>query len=265
MSKRKKRTDISALVNKYSGLNVVSEIERNLLLTVNNKYQIGDLFLCDLFNENNYELERYSSLKNSLKNDGFLMPLILSKGDNDKYEIINGAKRFLLAKQLGFKEVPCVQAELTFERRNAYILQTMVEENENPLIEEYAFSILKNKYHYLDGDIAEISSLSISQVKNILRLDSLPDFLKDALRKEEIKYSEARVLLNLPLDIQKELYERIKKESISVRELEKEKRNILGVHKKRKVTLHNNKVTIAFKDEKEAEKFYIQFNKSFGE
>lgn len=264
MPKRTRRTNLNSLVEKYQNLSVVSEIERNLFSTKSNLLPVNKLSINDLYNENNYSLEHYKALEESLKKDGFLAPLIVVK-DNGNYEIINGVKRFLLAKKLNFSTVPCVEATLNLERKHTYILQNILEEGDHVYIKTYAFDVLSNKYHYSDKHLAELSSLSLMQVRNIKRLKGLPDFIIDAIKKFKISYSEARALLNLPLEKQKELFNKATEGLLSVRDLEKEKRLYLGNQHKRKVTLHDRKVTIVFSTAEEAKKFYPLIEKEFSD
>lgn len=258
------RTDLGSLVKKYQRFSVVDEIEQNLLGISQTKVSIKELYLSDLFSEENYDLNCYRSLEDSLRNDGFFVPLIVVKGESG-YEIINGVKRFLLAKKIGFSKLPIVQAELDEERKITYILQNIQEEEDSALVKTYAFSILKNKYGYMENSMAKLASCSVSQVKNLLRLEGLPDFLKEAIRSYEISYSEARSLLNLPVEKQRILYQKIKKGTISVRDLEKEKRSFSGNGRKTKVTQKGKKITITFQDEGEAEKNYPRVVRFFSD
>lgn len=258
------RTDLGNLVKKYQRFSVVDEIEQNLLGISETKVPIELLFLSDLFSEENYDLDSYGSLEKSLRQDGFFVPLIVVK-NQERYEIINGVKRFLLAKKIGFKELPIVKAELPEERKFAYILENIQEEGDSALVKSYAFQVLNEKYGLKEEKLSSLSSYSISQIRNLLRLKNLPDFLKKSIRSFEITYSEARSLLNLPLDKQKELYQKIKSENLSVRQLEKEKRSYCGSHKKSIVKRKGKTVTITFADEKEAEKNYPRLVRFFSE
>jgi ParB/RepB/Spo0J family partition protein len=265
MPKRTRRTDLSALVEKYQGLDIVSEIEHNLLSANRSNHKVDDLVLNDLYNEKNYCLEKYQGLQDSLRDDGFLVPLILVKREDDKFEIINGVKRYLLGKKLGYSEMPCVLADLNQERKHAYIIQNILSEGDCPLVKTEAFLTLEKKYNYSDIEIAKISSLSLNQVRNLKRLSSLPEFLKEGVRDFTLSYSEARALLNLPENKQKELYEQIRNGMLSVRDLEKIKRLHIGNSRKRKVTLKNKRVTISFATAEEAKKFYPMIVKEFSD
>ena len=263
-TKKNKRTDLSSLVSKYQRYSVVSEIEHNLLGATGFQTPIDDLNLSDLFLEENYDLSLYSSLEDSIRKEGFFVPLIIVK-NGDKLEIINGVKRYLLAKKIGLKTLTTVKADLSTERKFAYILENIQAEGDSALVKAYAFGVLKDKYGYDEKKLAELSSTSIAQVRNLLRLKQLPLFLKEAMISFKISYGEARSLLNLPLEKQKELYEKIINGSLSVRELEKEKRTYAGTQKKTKVTKSKNKITITFTNEKEAEKYYPRLFKEFSD
>lgn len=261
---KKKRTNLSSLVRKYQGLSIVNEIEHNLLFSDRLRRNISDFVISDLYDENNYSLDSYKTLEDSLKLDGFLVPLIVIENDG-KFEIINGVKRFLIGKKIGYKEMPYVKAELSLERKQAYIIQNIIEEDDHPLIKTYAFKKLTDKYNYDDNMISNISLLSLNQVKNLKRLDLLPDFIKEGIKNNSVSYTEARSLLNLPIDKQKELYERIIHSEISVRELEKEKRNFSGLQKKRKIALKGKKIIITFSSEVEAKRYLSNIKKEYSD
>ena len=261
--KKKRKTDLNSLVNRYKRVSVVSEIEKNLVGNTIISLSPDELILSDLYSEKNYNLDIYTSLEKSIREDGFLMPLIAVKNEGGNYEIINGVKRFLLGKKIGLKTIPIVKAELAKERKFQYILENIQSEGDSAFVKTYAFTVLKEKYKYNDSDIADLSSLSLAQVRNILRLNNLPQFLKDALLDFTLTYAEARSLLNLPLDRQKELYDGIRKGEFSVRELEKVKRRYTGKSKENKVIRNKNKITITFKSEEEAIKNYDKLVRDF--
>lgn len=248
-----KRTDLTSLVKKYQRYSVVNEIEQNLLGRSQSEIGIEELHLSDLFSESNYDLNSYKSLEISLTKDGFIIPLIVVK-ETDGYEIINGVKRFLLAKKIGYKKLPVVKAELDKERKFTYILENIQAEGDSALVKSYAFQVLKEKYQCSDETLSKLSSYSIAQVRNLLRLKELPSFVKDGLKNFTLSYSEARSLLNLPEKKQKELFHRIIEKGASVRELEKEKRSFSGNKRKTSVNQKKKQIIITFESEEEAKK-----------
>ena len=263
LSKRSKSNnqDIVSLISRYKGSSVVSEIERNLSSFQKGDYPISKLYLSRYYDEMNYDLSSYSALTESIRKDGFLLPLIIVKGEKEGcFEIINGVKRFLIAKSLSMEKVPCILAEIDPERKKVYLIENIVEEGGCPLVKSHAFRLLLED-GYSPSNIAEISHLSISQVRNLIRLDNLSDKLKIALIRNEIQYGEARALLNLPSKTQDELFAEIVEDDISVREIEARKRAILGRQRKRTVVLKGRTVLIHFEDEEEARNHFLKFKK----
>ncbi len=262
-NEKKKKTsnnDLVSLIQRYKGTSVVNEIEKNLSNTKRSEYELSSLYLSEFYDEKNYYLESYPSLKESIIKDGFLIPLIIIKGKENKYEIINGAKRYLFAKELKMKTVPCILTELDSERKIAYIIENIMEEDATPLTKTHCFKLLKEQGFTIQ-DIAEVSSLSESQVRNLIRLDNLSELLKTALIQNKISYGTARALLNLPEKTQKKKKKKIMEEDLSVREIEARKRSFLGKKKKRTISLKGKTVLIKFETEEEAMYQYLKFRK----
>ncbi len=261
---KQKRTDLNSLVKKYQRYSIVNEIEQNLLGHSQSEVPIESLHLSDLFSEENYDLNYYKSLEESITKDGFFVPLIAVKKD-DGYEIINGVKRFLLAKKNGYAKLPVVKAELDDERKFGYILENIQAEGDSALVKSYAFDRLKNKYGYDDNKLSVLSSYSVSQVKNLLRLKDLPDYIKSSLKDFTLSYSEARSLLNLPKEKQRELYDSILNKGMSVRDLEKEKRSFSGNKRKTSVIQKDNRIVITFESEEDAKKNLDRISRYFSD
>ncbi len=267
MSKRRTgRTELSDLVKKYRRYSVVTEIEKNLSNTRKTSYPLQSLYLSPLFDEKNYDLNCYHELEESLLKDGFLTPLIIVRGkDETSFEIINGVKRFLIGKRLGLKEMPAVLADLSKDRKNAYIIENIIEEGDSALVKSECFQKLKEKEGYNEEKLSSVSGLSITQIRNLLRLSSLPQFLKDALISYKLTYGEGRALLNLPLEVQKTLFEEIEKGDTSVREIERKKRIYLGKKRKTTVSLKGTTVVLSFDSKEDAKENYLRICKEFSD
>ncbi len=265
MPKRKNPTDLSSLINKYKGISVVSEIESNLNKEPKTEIALSQLIPCDLFDERNYPKETLSELKKSLEHYGFLVPLIVVKREDGKREIINGVKRFLVAKERNRKSIPALSISLEEEKKHAYILQSIKKEDKDPLVRTNALKRLKERYGYKEEELALLTGSSISQIRNLLRRDSLPSWVKRIVHGGGFSYGQARVLLNLDRKQQERLADKARKEKLSVREREKYKRERKDSVRKRKVTIKGKTVTIVFEDEEEAKKNYPKILRSFSD
>ena len=107
------------------------------------------------------------------------------------------------------------------------------------------------------------SKISLSQVNNILRLRNLSEDVVAALKKEKISYGQARVLVNLGEEKQKEYLRRIIEENLSVHDIEniakREKRSpaslkeIEAFESKNKAGVHIGKKTLHLKFKKNSD------------
>ena len=79
--KRNRKSDLTlaSLIEKYKRNSVASEIEKNLTSQARVLYPVNQLSLFELYDEENYDLSLFESLEASLRKDGFLLPLVLSK------------------------------------------------------------------------------------------------------------------------------------------------------------------------------------------
>ena len=96
---------------------------------------IEDIIPIQIPNENDIS-SQMNELKESIKKYGIVEPLLVRKKDN-KYEIIAGRKRYIVAKKLGIKEVPVLirNIEMNFyseqkkekiEKKNKFINPTSI-------------------------------------------------------------------------------------------------------------------------------------------
>lgn len=222
MSEEKKNytsPSLKELLEKYQGSSVVSEIEKNIRLTSSFTLLSEKIVLYPLFDETNYDLKA-SPLKDSLMENGIMFPLfVVPTGDN--YAVINGVKRFLIAKSLGFQEIPVVVLDLAEPFIVAYILQNEIKNGDNALVKGTAYKNLMTKFAYSEKDIRLLTGLSHGQVNNLMRVLSLPKEVKAEMVAGRLQYAQARVLLGLAKSEQLELMHRFIDEDLSVREAEK--------------------------------------------
>ena len=66
-----------------------------------------DSIIPNSFYETNKESPEFKALTGSIQKHGIVEPIIL-KPTNDKYEILVGNKRYLIAKILGLKTIPAI-------------------------------------------------------------------------------------------------------------------------------------------------------------
>ena len=174
-------------------------------------------------------------LSDSIKQHGIVQPLVVAKKD-DYFEIIAGERRWRAAKLAGLKEVPVVIKDYSpQEIMEVALIENIQREDLNPVEEAKAYQNLIKEYNLKQEEVAERVSKSRSAITNSLRLLKLSDDVLTLLMEEEISSGHARALLGLEdNEKQLEIAEKIAKDHLSVREVEKLVKNINQPAKKTK-------------------------------
>ncbi|MFA5876579.1 MAG: ParB/RepB/Spo0J family partition protein, partial [Candidatus Margulisiibacteriota bacterium] len=185
--------------------------------------------------------ESIAELANSLRQSGVAQP-VLTRMRGGKYELIVGERRWRAAKQAGLTVLPAIVKDFSDEEAlELAIVENVQREDLNPIDEADAYHRLQNEFNLSHDQIAEKVGKNRTTIVNCLRLLSLPAEIKDSLKKEEITAGHARALLSLdnPAD-QIQLWQKIKENSLSVRDTETTTSAITKKHKK---TTRRSKLT----------------------
>ena len=208
----------------------------------------------------NFDRKDLKELKDSIFKHGILQPLTVRKLSNGKYELISGGRRFEAIKQLAteynkakFKKVPVFirNIESEVQMTELALIENIQRSDLNPIEEAFAFSKLKINFKMNDQQIADSVGKSRSTITNSIRL---LNFLKNlnvgkdiikALQNKIISAGHARPLLDLKPDLQKKIFDKIVKNKLSVRQVEKEVNKYKKLKKiapqSKKTTTVNNK------------------------
>lgn len=175
----------------------------------------------------NFDEEALNELAESIKKVGLISPILVQK-KNDRYLIIAGERRWRAAKIAGLKEVPVIIREYT-EREIAEIalIENVQREDLNPIEEAMGYKRLIEEFSLKQEEVAECVSKSRSAITNALRLLKLAEPVQQLLIDGLLSMGHARALLAVEdEEKQAELAEKIIKESLSVREVEKLVKNL---------------------------------------
>jgi ParB family chromosome partitioning protein len=134
----------------------------------------------------------------SLRERGIIQPIVArpARGVPDTYEIIAGERRWRAAQRAALHEVPVVIIEAT----DAEALQLAVIENVqrtdlNPLEEAEGYRALIRDFSHSQDDVARMVGKSRSHVTNTLRLQTLPDRVRDHIHAGRLNAGHARALV----------------------------------------------------------------------
>jgi ParB family chromosome partitioning protein len=165
-----------------------------------------------------------ASLSQSIKSRGIIIPLLVQKKENGRYEIIAGERRLRAAKMAELNEVPIIIKEKLDEpadRLLMALLENLCREDLNPIEEAESFQRLEKEFTKTHQEIAIISGRERPTVTNAIRLLKLPDFVQDDIRLKRLTPGHGRAMAGLkdPEMMQKLRTEIITK-NLSVRQTE---------------------------------------------
>ena len=181
-----------------------------------------------------FDKKALEELSESIKTHGIFTPLLVRKSVSG-YDLITGERRLRAAKMAGLKTVPAIQVEFAEEQMmEIAILENVQREDLNPIEEAAAYESLIQKLGYTQEKLAERVGKSREYCANIMRLLKLPEDVQSMVVNKELTMSHVRPLLSL--NDEEEIYEaaeKIKKNKMSVREVEAYVRDVNGVGQKK--------------------------------
>lgn len=141
--------------------------------------------------------EELSDLAASIKEKGVLQPILLRAvtGRPYMYEIVAGERRYRASKMAGLAEIPALVKTLSNENAmEIALIENVQRENLNPIEEAAAYKNIMEKCGYELSDVSRLIGKSESYIRNIMRLDNLPDSVKTLVEQGRISASHGRAI-----------------------------------------------------------------------
>ena len=182
-----------------------------------------------------FDKEELEELTNSIKNHGLLQPILVRTTEDDKYQIIAGERRWQASKKAGLSEVPIQIKNVSDEKVLEFALvENLQRSNLNPIEEAYGYKRLMELNKISQTDVAKIVSKGRSTIANSLRLLDLPEKAQELLFNGRITPGHARAILSVSSSQGRDsLTEKLRNETLSVREVEALARLMEGREKNR--------------------------------
>ncbi len=176
-----------------------------------------------------FDEESLKELANSIREHGILQPLVVSKieketefGSDVEYQLIAGERRLRAAKLIGLERVPAIVKNIAkdAERLEMAIVENLQRSDLSPIETARAYAKLQDVFGLTQQEIATRLGKSRETIANTLRLLKLPTEIQDAVSKNQINESQARLLLTIEEPVQQQnLFKEIIGNNLSVREL----------------------------------------------
>lgn len=139
-----------------------------------------------------------AELEQSIREKGVLQPILVrpsprSPGD---YEIVAGERRWRAGQRAGLVSIPALVRNLSDDRAfEIAIVENVQREDLNPLEESGGYAALIERFGHTQDQVAQAVGKSRSHVANSLRLNQLPEAVREHLMAGRISAGHARALL----------------------------------------------------------------------
>lgn len=231
-----------------------------------------------------FDADAIEELKVSILEYGIIQPLIVRRSIKG-YEIVAGERRFRAAKEAGLSAVPALVKDFNDkEMMEVALLENLQREDLTVIEEALAYKNLIDELGLTQEELSNKLGKSRSHIANTMRLLSLPEDVIVFISNGELSMGHGRALLGLKDDSQlKPLIDKIRKNSLNVRQVEKiiselntkkpkkkqskepkdifitetedKLRNILGTNVQIQKNKHKGKIEIDFHSNDELERF----------
>ena len=165
-----------------------------------------------------FDPKALSDLAGSIQTQGILQPIVVRPAPPhpapvmpdgthtepvQRFVLILGERRFRASKIAGKTTIPAFVKRVSEQQAAEMTLVENLQRQDLDCLEQAAaFANLSTKFDLTQEEIGKRVGVSREQVSNYLRLLNLPPEVMEALRRKELTYSHARLLLSLDDDEQ---------------------------------------------------------------
>lgn len=191
--------------------------------------------------------EKLQELVDSIKERGIIQPVTVKVSlEKGKFDLISGERRVRAAIKAGLQKIPAYIMEKVEDNTENLLELALIEniqrDDLNPMELSNAYQRLMDECHYTQEQIAVKVFKQRSTVANFLRLQKLPDEIKESLRRNEITEAHARLILRVNSKSEQILiWRKIIEENLTVKKLDELTRPHSKEKKKQKIyTIEKN-------------------------
>ena len=172
-----------------------------------------------------FDQQKIDELSQSIKKNGLIQPLILTKRDSDSYTLVAGERRWRAAQKAELKILPSLLLPEDLDKDEISLIENIQREDLKISEEALAYQRLIDKNNYTHESLSQIVGKSRSHITNLLRILTLDEFFFNLLNHGIITMGHARALVGkTPENFDEKTLALIATGKISVRELETNKR-----------------------------------------
>ena len=165
---------------------------------------------------------RLDELAASIRSHGIIQPLVVSRQEDGKFEIVAGERRWRAAQRAGLLRVPVVERTVANSKRlELALIENIQREDLNAIETAAAYARLADEFGFTQEEIARSVGRDRATVANYQRLLRLPAEVRAEVASGALSMGHARALAGLADEqAQLEIAREVLARDLSVRETE---------------------------------------------
>ncbi len=216
------------------GLSAILNDPSNLTNSINDKNtyeQIGKIIDLPLENiitnpkqpRTHFNEEALKELSNSIQELGIIQPITVRKVNKNNYQLISGERRYRASKMAGIKNIPSyIRVANDNELLELALVENIQRKDLDPIEIGLSYKRLIDEINLTQDQLSNRVGKKRSTITNYIRLLKLDPVIQTGIRDKFISMGHGRALVNVDNNKEQiELYKKIVKKSLSVREVEK--------------------------------------------
>ncbi len=167
--------------------------------------------------------ESLKELSNSIQELGIIQPITVRKVDKNNYQLISGERRYRASKMAGIKNIPSyIRVANDNELLELALVENIQRKDLDPIEIGLSYKRLIDEINLTQDQLSNRVGKKRSTITNYIRLLKLDPIIQTGIRDKFISMGHGRTLVNVENNKEQiELYKKIVKKSLSVREVEK--------------------------------------------
>lgn len=192
-----------------------------------------------------FEKKSLDGLAESIRAQGMIVPLIVTRVTDGRFELIAGERRLRAARDIGLKKVPAMVRSASEQQKfEIALIENIQREDLNPIELAGAYRRALDEFSLTQRELAKRLGRARPSIANIIRFLSLPEPIKESLANGEITEGHAKVILSVEDEnAQLNLWKKITTNKLTIPAAHTEARRVQVKGHTRKVKKHDAEIT----------------------
>lgn len=171
-----------------------------------------------------------NELSESIKASGVVQPITVRPGQNGRFQLIAGERRWLASQKAGKATVPAIVRQVSNEQAmEITIIENLQREDLNAMEQARAYERLGREFGLTQEQMAQRTGKERSSVANFLRLLKLPPAVQEMVAADKLSFGHAKALMGLDSpEAMVKLAQRAVALNFSVRQIESAVQNLMS-------------------------------------